>query len=54
MGNMTVSETYWSTGFIIIKWSFVILIILNVLSSIWVGIYMNNAVEKAKREAVTV
>ncbi len=53
MGNMTVSETYRSTGFIIIKWTFVILIILNILSSIWVGIYMNNAVEKAKREADT-
>lgn len=52
MGNPTNSgTTYRSTGFIIIKWSVVVLTILNILSSIWVGIYMNNKVEKVKRRA---
>jgi hypothetical protein len=52
MGNPTNSETtYRSKTFNIIKWSLVGLIALNMLSSIWVGIYVINNIEEIKIES---
>jgi hypothetical protein len=52
MGNPTNSETtYRSKTFNIIKWSLVELIVLNMLSSIWVVIYVINNIQGIKEES---
>lgn len=43
-GQQDLAETYRSPTFKIIKWTVVLLIVANILSSIWVGIYMTNRI----------
>ena len=43
--------TYRSTTYLIVKWVLILLIVANILSSIWVGIHMNNAIERIKSKS---
>ena len=47
-GQQDPQTTYRSTTFKVVKWCVVALVVLNVLSSIWVGIFMTNKISSLK------
>lgn len=48
--SAVVTNSYRSFDFILIKWILISFAALNILNTIWVGIYLNIAAEKAAKE----
>lgn len=46
MSKSAQTVAYRSTCYVIIKWTLVVLAVLNIANSVWVGIYMNNRIER--------